>query len=440
MPHRESKRAEKKCASYLLPHESEQRTPYALLYAPKPRVFKGVKRKLGILALVVFSLSVLLTGSVRSESAYAAAGDSVAEEIRASIEQQMGQLDTGMFDKFLKSLDDNTSSLFGSKGFADMIVEITSGEGGDIGTFVDSALSYMVRQLLGFVPMLASIVIVALLSGVLSGLKTKFLGKSTGEIVHYVCYLTIVLIVISMLLPALSYVERTVGALRTLMNVLFPIILTLMTASGGVMSGKLFQPLSAVLAGGVCEIVIGVVLPLFVAATVLSVISHLSGAVSLNKLTEFFKSAALWINGITFTVFFGFLSVQGVTAASYDGISVRAAKYAIGNSVPIIGSYLKEGFDLILGSLVILKNSVGVCGMLLILGIMIFPLIQVVLLSLGLELTAGIVEPMADGKISSFLMSAGKNLNMLVAALLGVAFMFFITLMLFIVSSNAVLA
>lgn len=395
-----------------------------------------MKKRLLIIFLLCFTC---LLSSSSAEVNASTAEETIAEQLQNNIKDQLGSLDTELFEEFLRSLDQDTSDLFGNKSFTEMVLEITSGEAADLTTFINASLNYILRQMLGFTPMLASIIIISLLSGVLSGLKSRFLGKNTGEIVHFVCYLTIVLIVVSMLLSALQYVEKTVNTMRALMNVLFPIILTLMTASGGVMSGKLFQPLSAVLAGGVCEIVIGVVLPLFIIVTVLSIISNLSSAISLTKLTDFFKSAALWINGITFTIFFGFLSVQGVTAASYDGISIRAAKYAIGNSIPIIGSYLKEGFDLILGSLVILKNSVGVFGMLMIMMIMIFPLIQIVLLSLGLKLTAGLVEPIADSKISTFLTTIGKNLNMLIAVILGVAFMFFVTLMLFIVSSNAVL-
>ncbi len=392
-----------------------------------------------ILCCALLCASAPLPAAQAAEES-AAIGGSAAEELKKHIENQLAGLDTALFDEFLASLDESSAALLANKSFGEIIIEITEGGAADIEGFIGSAWAYLLRTMLGFVPLLSGIVVVALLSGVLSGLKSKFLGKSTGELINFVCYLAIVLIVLSMLLPAMQYVERTVYTMRALMNVLFPIILTLMTASGGVMSGKLFQPLSAVLAGGVCEVVTRVVLPLFIVVIVLSVISNLSDAVSLKKLIDFFKGAALWINGITFTVFFGFLSVQGVTAASYDGISVRAAKYAIGNSVPIIGSYLREGFDLILGSVVLLKNSVGVLGMLLILSIMVFPLLQLVLISLGLKLAAGITEPMAGEKIPSFLAAAGGSVNLLIAVLLGVGFMFFITLMLFIASSNAVLA
>lgn len=366
-------------------------------------------------------------------------GWTVAEELQKEIEEQLGELDTSLFDGFLEQLDENTRKLFQNKSFAEMITELTNGESLDVNGFFSALLSYIAKETLAFIPSLISIIMIALLAGVMNGIRSRFLGKNTAEIVHFVCYLSIVLIVISLLLPLMKMTEGTVQLMRRLMNVMFPVILTLMTASGGAMSGKLFQPLSAILSEGICEILAVVILPLFVAVTVLSVVSNLSDTLSLKKLIDFFKSAALWLNGICFTVFFAFLSVQGITAATYDGVTVRAAKYAIGNSVPIVGGYVREGFDLILASCALIKNSVGVFGLILILCIVILPILQIGVFSLALKLTAGICEPLSDKKVPSFLSAVAGNLSLLVAVIVGVALMFFIAVMLFIATSNAAL-
>lgn len=395
-------------------------------------------RKISLLIILLLAALVLFSGQA---SAVGEEGtNSVEEALEEELEEQFSALDTGMFEDFLAQLDENTQSLYGNITLEELVQKVLAGDAANAEVFFEQMVQFLLSQLLAFLPSLISVIMIALLGGLLNGMRARFLGKNTGEIVHFVCYLSIVLIVISVLIPLMNLAGRTVQTLRDLMNLLFPLILTLMTASGGVMSGNLFQPLSAVLSNGVSAIVASVVLPVFMAVTVLSVLSNLSDNIRLEKLIDFFKSAGLWLNGICFTVFFAFLSVQGITAAGYDGISIRAAKYAIGNSIPIVGGYLKEGFDLILGSCVLLKNAIGVCGLLIILSIVILPLLQILLFSLGLKLTAGICEPLADQKIPAFLTMVSKNLSLLIAALLGVAFMFFITVMLFILSANAVLA
>ena len=395
---------------------------------------KKCKVLLGILVVILF-----LCGGSRPEQIRTSVEEELENELEQNVQDQLDRIDSSLFDEFLLSLDENSKSFLGGQSFEEFVQAVTKGEGMNFEVLVQNLLTMLGKELLSFLPALVTIIIVCLLCGILDQSKSGFLGKNTGEIVHFVCYLAIVLIVVSWLFPIMRMAQQVVQQMRTLMHAVFPIVLTVMTAAGGNMSGKLFRPVTAILAGSICEIISGIVLPLFLVVTVLSVVSHLSHSINLNKLIDFFKSAALWINGICFTIFFAFLSVQGITAATYDGISIRAAKYAIGNSIPIVGGYLKEGFDLILGSLVIVKNAVGVCGLIGIIAVVAFPVLKIALFGLGLKLTAGIAEPVGNSKITDFLTSVSKNLSMLTAAILSVAFMFFLALMMLIVSSNAVL-
>ncbi len=397
-----------------------------------------MKKKLRVL-IGLLAVILLLCGSSQPQPVRTSVEEELENELEENVQDQLDKLDGSLFDEFLLSLDENSKAFLGGQSFEEFVQAVTKGEGMDLTVLVQNLLSLLGQELIGFLPSLVSIIIICLLCGILDQSKAGFLGKNTGEIVHFVCYLAIVLIVVSWLFPIMRLAQSVVQQMRSLMNAVFPVVLTVMTAAGGNMSGKLFRPVTAILAGSICEIISGIVLPLFLVVTVLSVISHLSHSINLNKLIDFFKSAALWINGICFTIFFAFLSVQGITAATYDGISIRAAKYAIGNSIPIVGGYLKEGFDLILGSLVIVKNAVGVCGLIGIIAVVAFPVLKIALLGLGLKLTAGIAEPAGNTRITDFLASVSKNLSMLTAAILSVAFMFFLSLMMLIVSSNAVL-
>ena len=163
----------------------------------------------------------------------------------------------------------------------------------------------------------------------------------------------------------------------------------------------------------------------------------MSKNVKLTKLTEFFKTATNTILVVTFTLFTAFLSSQGLTAGSFDSISIRAAKFATKSYIPVLGGYLSDGFDLIMASSVLIKNSVGVAGLVLLVCTIFSPILQILGLSFGLKFVAAITEPVTDEKITTFLSSVAKHLNMLVVAILAVAFMYFICVMLLIFTSNA---
>lgn len=129
------------------------------------------------------------------------------------------------------------------------------------------------------------------------------------------------------------------------------------------MSVSVYQPAVAFLTNGIVRIILDAVLPLSTLMMVFSVVSNLSVSTKLTRFVEFFGSLNKWLIGISFTVFTFFLSVQGITAGGIDGISLRATKYAISNSIPIVGGYLKDGVDLVIASSVLIKNAVGVWGL-----------------------------------------------------------------------------
>jgi stage III sporulation protein AE len=104
--------------------------------------------------------------------------------------------------------------------------------------------------------------------------------------------------------------------------------------------------------------------------------------------------------------------------------------------VPIIGGVLSDGFDLILTSGMLIKNSVGIAGIALLLATIVVPVIKIAVFSLLLKLTAAIAEPISDSRIPNLASSVGKLLPLLIVLILGAAFMFAITLLLVMFTAN----
>ena len=192
----------------------------------------------------------------------------------------------------------------------------------------------------------------------------------------------------------------------------------------------------AVLSGSIIKLVQTIIVPAFIATIVFSVVGNISKNVKLDKLTKLFKSAAGWLIGIVFGLFATFLTAQGITGGVIDRLSFNAAKFAMSSYVPILGGYLSDGFDLLSASMVLVKNAVGLTGVAVLLAVVLFPLLQLVVFMLGLRLTAAIAEPVGDARTSSVLGSLADNMSLLITALTGVGFMFFVLLMLIIGSCN----
>ncbi len=372
--------------------------------------------------------------------AYAAPENAVnlEQQLEENINDQLADIDTTLFDKFIYSLDGNSYKIFGSSSFLDKLKNILSGNISiDYGSVFGIITELFFSEAVKLLPVLASITAISILSNLLSMAKSD--KTKTGDTVHFVCYLAIVLIVLNMIYQLIKSLMQTLTMMNELMSLVFPVILTLMTASGSTVSSSVYQPAVALLCGSATSVIINIIVPLFIASIILSVVSNLTDNIKVSKFADFFKSAGNWITGILFTVFMAFLSIQGITASAYDSVSIRAVKYAISNSIPIVGGYIKEGFDLVLGSTVLIKNAVGVTGLILLFAYIITPILNMLVCSLGLKLTAAVCEPLSDAKVPSFLQSAAKNFSLLLAAFISVSFMFFITVMLLLMTSNSVL-
>ena len=217
-----------------------------------------------------------------------------------------------------------------------------------------------------------------------------------------------------------------------------PIIISLMIASGGTVSASIYTPAVAFLSGGVISFVLSVILPLINLTLIFDVLACSSKVVKIKKYSEFVSSVIKWCLGIIITVFSVFISVQGISGSVYDGISMKATKYLITNSVPIIGNFIGNGFDFIVAGSVLIKNAVGVGGVVLIIYTILSPIILLAAYSILLKLLAAFIDSVSDNRFSELCISVAKHSNYLLAMILLVGFMLLIMILLMTFSANAV--
>ena len=101
-----------------------------------------------------------------------------------------------------------------------------------------------------------------------------------------------------------------------------------------------------------------------------------------------------------------------------------------------LGGYLSEGFDIVMASGVLIKNALGLGVFVVLVLTVTVPIIKMVLFSAILKLTAGIIEPVGDPKISELIYNTASNINLLIACVAGVGFLIFVMLMLVIGAFN----
>lgn len=391
-----------------------------------------------MLAALIVSLIVSLGSSnmvFADDSSY---GETNADSSGVTVEEMLDELDMDELRKYFDTLSDEQRALFGFN-FDDFVVAITNGDAGiDFTSFLNYLLSSLGVKLNDIIPILCIMIAVTLLVGMMNAARGKFASVSVGGMVETVGGIAVSALALGQIFASVSVTSAYVNNLRLQMEAVFPVLLTLMTAVGAAGSVAIYQPAVAAIGFFVSEVVIVVALPLLIASFAFSAIGNISGTIKLGGFSKMLSAVAKWLLTVGFFVFLAFLSVQGITAAISDSVSVRAAKFALGKYVPVIGGYISEGFNVILSGSVTIKNAIGLSAVFVTLVSVIPPLLTVICTSLAMRVLGAVAQPIGSSNVSTLAGDFAGGVNILVAILVGVTFLYFIFILLIISSGNLV--
>jgi stage III sporulation protein AE len=227
-----------------------------------------------------------------------------------------------------------------------------------------------------------------------------------------------------------SAVSDTITALDRMtdfLGIIVPILMVFMMSTGAVASAGLMQPVAAIFFGVIGSAVKGLVIPLAISGAAVSMVNNLSANIKLDKLGVFLKNLAKWILGAVFTVFVGVTTVKGLSAASFDGIVLRTAKYTVSGTVPVIGGMLGDSADLVVGCGLMIKNAIGTAGLGIIALTVLAPCIRLLVLTLALKGCAAVIQPVAGNGFVEITNELGDAVMVLFVSVGGCGLMVFLT-------------
>ncbi len=380
-----------------------------------------------VLILLVFLLPLnCVLVKAESSEGEAAVGESVTDLIE--------ELDLSNLEEYIASLKN-----FSNENLLDRLLRYMKGEGFSFDGFFKGLFSTLFENVKSLIPAFSCIIAIALLCGILSSIKSNFIGNSTADLLFLLSFLSTLIPVLSIVYECFTRSQNSVLEMHKQMEIIFPLLLTLMVASGGNVSVAIYRPAVAFLSATIVRIIAKIVFPIALIVIAFSIAGNLSEEIRIKKFGGFFKSMNKWIIGVSVSVYGMFFTVQGLTASSYDGIARRATKYALGTGVPIVGGFLSGGFDLAMAGSILIKNSLGLLGIFMMIAVLFEPLVLLISANLLLRLTAAITEPIGDKRISTFLSETADNLNYCMAGLLFVGFLYFITIVLVLCSGEVLL-
>ena len=363
----------------------------------------------------------------------------LSDNLNSTVIEELKEIDFSGFNDTIKEFNEKGSNIFAIENIKSKVYSIISGESAvNYSNFFASLFSNLIELVIKYLPMLSLIIGIGVLSNLLNGIKSKFSEKSTGNLIDLVCFLSITILIIGIITNIVNNTGQAIDSMVSQMNILFPLLITLMIGLGSTASAGAFKPIVAIISTYVADFFNYFIVPLFMISFVFGILSNMSDSVKLDKLSSFISSLFKWSVGLIFTLFFAIFSLQGIAVGSFDSLSIRTTKYTIKSYVPVMGGYLSDGMDLILSSTLLIKNSVGLVGVLLIITTILSPLLEIIVFSLMLKLISAVLQPLGNSKSSNFLSATSKSITMLSTAIIAIGFMYLVSIGLVMTTSNLV--
>lgn len=273
---------------------------------------------------------------------------------------------------------------------------------------------------------IVSILIIIIIHSVLKSIIENLGNDSVSKIAYFIQYLIIVGIIVNNFTDMIEIVKDAITNITNFMNLLIPILITLMITSGSIVSSGVAETVLLFAINIMGNLISNLIIPLILVATTLSIVSNFSDKIHVDRLSKFIKSGVIWILGIMLTVFVCLLSIEGTLSQSVDGLTSKTAKAAVSTFIPVVGKVIGDTVDTVIGCANILKNAVGVIGLIVILGIVVIPIIKVTIMWALIKILSALCEIIADEKIVKLFDAIGDSYKTLFGILISVSVMFIV--------------
>ncbi len=352
------------------------------------------------------------------------------EEIMKSTQEQFN------ISNFIKESEQYKGDFLEDIDLKDLLSEAIQGKI-DNKTIYKKVLKLLGGEVTSSLKILISILVIIVIHGILKSITDNLENNNISQIIYFVQYILIVTLIMSNFTDIINLVKNTSNDLVGFVNSLVPLLLTLMIYTGSITTSSIIEPIIIFSINIIGNIINDILVPTMLIVVIFSVISKISERVQIEKLSKFLKSAIIWFLGVALTVFVGIVSLEGTLSSSVDGITAKTAKAAVSTMIPVVGKVLGDVVDSVLGCGVILKNAVGIVGIIIVIGICIMPIIKIATLSITYSLASAIIQPIADSKISKLLEEMSGVFKVLLAILCSLSVMLIIGITLVIKISNS---
>lgn len=319
--------------------------------------------------------------------------------------------------------------------FQGLVRKLIQGEEIDKKMLLEQGKNLLLQEISTSRSYMVQIVLLMAAFALLYNFANVFENAAVTDVSFYMVYMILLALLMNSFMLMSGVLENALHKILDFMQALIPAFSLTIVLSTGTITAMGFHQLTMFLFGLVESILLYAVLPAVHIYIMLELLNHMTKEDLLSKMTELIKSGIEWVLKALFAMVLGMNLIQGLLSPVIDNLKSNTLVKTAG-AIPGIGGSVQAATEIMVSSGILIKNGVGIAGVLILVALCAGPLLKVGIMALLYKISAAVIQPIADKRLAGCVSGMGEGARLLGKTLLMAEVMMVLTIVIVIAATT----
>lgn len=270
-----------------------------------------------------------------------------------------------------------------------------------------------------------TILVLGIVAALFVNFADLFQDHQVSDIAFYFVYLLMITVLLKSFTSAASVVQEILQTVTTFMKLYIPTYIVAVGSASGIASASAYYQILLLIGYLIEWGYLSILLPVVYGYILLTVINGVWMEEKLTLLLELLDKMIGVCIKVTLGIITGFSILQAMISPVIDSLQASAVKKAV-SAIPGIGGLTEGMFEMVIGSAVLVKNSIGLYITLVLIVLCCIPVLKLIMLTGIIKISAALIGIVTDKRMTNCADRVGNGNMMLLKIALSSIGMFVI--------------
>lgn len=353
----------------------------------------------------------------------------------ADITDMTGDLDQYNFEDIQKYLDQSGQAGSGFS-FTSLMKDLLAGNFSEVlGTIGSSVKATLFSEMENSGKMMSQVLVLGIIGAVFTNFSSIFTSSQISETGFFVTYLLLFTMLAASFFSSIQVASSVLSNIMEFMQALVPSYFLAVAFAGGSLTSVASYEFTLLVITVIQGLFFKILLPMVRVYVLLVLAGHIAKEDVLSKMTDLLKTAIQWSLKTLLGVVLGFHLIQGMVLPYVDSMKNNSVQKLI-EIIPGIGHGAGAIAQMVMGSGVLIKNTIGAAAVIILLIITLIPLCKLLFLMILYHCAAAIMQPICDKRIVSCISSVAQGHKLLLSIVIAALMLFILSIAVICASTN----